>query len=115
MIMGWSGGTELMETVIEAIAPISSSVDQSMLDATIIKIIKGFESKDWDCQNEMLGQHDFYDRAYFIGHPWDHGYYFAMGDTVALALPKPTASNLKKKWEEGNAEKLAEGSCYDED
>ena len=104
--MGWSGGTALMEAILEAIEPLTKNVEQDILDKAIGKIIKDFEDQDWDCVDEILGRFPVFDRAYFLNSPYDHGYYTAIGNDVASSIPKPIGQSALKKWQSGFDEGL---------
>ncbi len=87
--MGWASGTQLMEELTDILNPLVEGVDSHIVDTQVIKLIESFEDQDWDCQNELLGRYAWWDRAYFLSHHYDHGYYFNLGDTVAKTIPRP--------------------------
>jgi hypothetical protein len=106
--MGWSGGTALMETILEAIEPLTKNVDQDVLDKALNKIIAGFEAQDWDCENEIIGRFSMFDRAYFLNKPEEHGYHTAIGNPIASSIPRPTGKAASKKWQSGFDEGVSE-------
>lgn len=106
--MGWSGGTALMETILEAIEPLTKNVEQDVLDKALDKIIAEVEDLDWDCQDEIIGRFPMFDRAYFLNKPKDHGYYTAIGNPTASSIPRPTGKVASKKWQSGFDEGVSE-------
>jgi hypothetical protein len=68
--MGWSGGTELMEKMINiAMRYIPNQVER---EGFFRAAITAFEQHDWDCQTEVMGIDPAFDIALHDKHPdWE--------------------------------------------
>ena len=60
--MGWSGGSEVMDGIIDALKSDPNISERSRYKA-YKKIIPVLEGRDWDTQGECLKQDPAYDRA----------------------------------------------------
>jgi len=59
--MGWASGTYIMEDIIKAAQEhISETTNRREFYK---KVIKAFESGDWDCQTECIGRDNAFDEA----------------------------------------------------
>lgn len=68
--MGWSGGSSLMDDIIEGMK--EEIPDFDMRVKVYKHIIKAMEYCDWDSQSECRGQDPAYDAALKEMHPnWD--------------------------------------------
>ena len=60
--MGWSSGSELFSSVIDAIKPeIESKETRTRI---YIDLIQRFQAYDWDCVPDCLGEDQAFDDAY---------------------------------------------------
>ena len=68
--MGWSGGSSLMDDIIEGVK--EEVPDHNMRVKVYKHIIKSMEQCDWDTQSECLRQDPAFDEALKEMHPnWD--------------------------------------------
>jgi hypothetical protein len=59
--MGWASGSELMDTIIDAMMRACKSLTYRQRFYT--RVIKAFQDHDWDCENECLDQDPAFDAA----------------------------------------------------
>lgn len=100
--MGWGGGTQLMELLIETFEATIGAVPDGKAILFWERLIAAFENDDWDCQTECLGKNAQWDKAYFMHHPYDDGY-FNEGEN-----PYRAGSEEYNKFEEGRQDRLRE-------
>ena len=68
--MGWSGGSEIADTLIDIIS--TEVKNKTTRKRMYIGIIEELENHDWDTQEESLGQDDVFDEALKELHPeWE--------------------------------------------
>jgi len=66
-VMGWSGGSDLMSSVISA---AKNYIDDAHCRKGFYKkVIDAFEDCDWDTQNECIGEDTAFDEALYELHP----------------------------------------------
>lgn len=65
--MGWASGSTVFSEVISAVKEHVKEKD--VRKAIYIPIIEAFEEKDWDTQDECIGEDDAYDEAIMELHP----------------------------------------------
>lgn len=58
--MGWSGGSTVMNDIIDTLREIK---DQGLKQRLFKGIIEALEGSDWDTQDECLGQDPAFDAA----------------------------------------------------
>jgi hypothetical protein len=68
--MGWCSGSEVMDRIIKA---MKKEVKDSKLRYKLyLAFIDALEDRDWDCQEECLGQDEAFDKALYKLHPsWE--------------------------------------------
>ena len=75
--MGWSGGSELMEDLIDSYNKnliLSDIPDQNVIDFWK-SVIKDFENQDADTLDDCLGNSALWDKAYFEVNPYADGFH----------------------------------------
>lgn len=65
--MGWSSGSRLFNDLISVLQ--SEIQDETKRKAIYTKLIQVFEERDWDTQDECLGEDPAYDAALMELHP----------------------------------------------
>ncbi len=65
--MGWSSGSRLFNDLISVLQ--SEIQDETKRKAIYTKLIQVFEERDWDTQDECLGEDPAYDGALMELHP----------------------------------------------
>lgn len=80
--MGWTGGSILMNELIEAFQESFSDVD--IPDESVIKfwtkVITAFEDEDWDTQEESFQENSLWDKAYLEHNPEAKEYWSNLED-----------------------------------
>lgn len=71
--MGWSGGSELMNELIDAMN--DEKIDAYAQHRIYMRVIESFESADCDTLCECLGRDPVFDDAYFTLNPDVREYY----------------------------------------
>ncbi len=68
--MGWAGGSDVMSGIIAAIKP--RVLEEKQRQEIYREIITMMEDRDWDTQDECLGEDPAYDVVMKELHPqWD--------------------------------------------
>ena len=60
--MGWSGGSELFDKVIDAVQP--RVPDAATRKAIYLDLIPAFQDYDWDTEDECMDRDPMFDAAY---------------------------------------------------